>query len=157
MNSWRVLLGTLLFLFLGPVRPEPAPLSYIQQALEIGGTAQVVTIPEGYRLEVLATRLAGPRMLSFGKDAELFIGSKSGRIYRLIPPYHEYVALMRVRGYPHDVIQRDDKLFISRTDSLLSIDYLPGQGKLDRDDAQVLAAIPGGGGHNSRTLGLGPE
>ena len=117
----------------------------------------MVTIPEGYRLEVLATRLGGPRMLSFGREGELFIGSKSGRIYRLLPPYEEYKSLLRVRGYPHSVVQRGGKLFISRTDSLLSIDYVPGQTKLDVDDTEVLAGIPGGGGHSSRTLGLGPD
>ena len=157
MINRNFLLGAMMCVFLGSADAEPAALSYIQQPIEIGGVTEVVTIPAGYRLEVLVTQLAQPRMMSFGREGELFIGSKSGRIYRLTPPYNKYTALLRVRGYPHSVIQRGNQLFISRTDSLLVIDYTPGQEGLDIDDVQVLAKLPGGGGHNTRTLGLGPD
>ena len=136
---------------------EPTALDYVQQSLMIGGRTETARIPAGYRLEVLAERLAQPRMLSFGTHGELFIGSRSGQIYKLLPPYREVTTLTRLRGYPHSVVQRGGKLFISRTDSLLSIEYVPGQTKLDADDSELVAAIPGGGGHNSRTLGVGPD
>lgn len=152
-----LLLGAVLSLVFGPVAAEPAALSYIQQSIEVDGDTRVVTIPAGYRLEILSTRLDGPRMLSVGKADELFIGSKSGRVYRLFPPYDDFDTLVRIKGYPHSVIQRDGKLFIARTDSLLSVDYAPAQKKLAKDALEVVAEIPGGGGHNTRTLSLGPE
>ena len=125
--------------------------------MEVGGRTETARIPAGYRLEVLTEDLAQPRMLSFGADDELFIGSRSGQVYRLLPPYREATSLTRLRGYPHSVVQRDGKLFISRTNGLLSIDYVPGQAKLDADDTELVAPIPGGGGHNSRTLRIGPD
>ena len=146
MVSWQLLIGTVMCVLLGSTTAEPLPLTYIQQDIEVGGVVRVVTIPAGYKLEVLATRLAQPRMLSFGRKSELFIGSRSGRVYRLTPPYQEYTTLIRVSGYPHSVVQRGGQLFIARTDSLLSIDYTTGQQKLDGDDAKVLLSIPGGGG-----------
>ena len=153
----QLLLGAVFCLVMGRVATEPAPLSYIQQSIETDGGTRVVTIPAGYRLEVLASGLRGPRMLSFGKADELFVGSKSGRVYRLFPPYDNIATLVRVKGYPHSAIQRDGKLFIARTDSLLSADYSPDQDKLDTNALVVVAKIPGGGGHNSRTLSLGPD
>ena len=136
---------------------EPAPLDFINQAVEIGGVTQIVSLPSGYRLELLTTQLAQPRMLSFGERDELFIGSRSGHIYRLTPPYKTPTTLLRVSGYPHSVIQRDGRLFISRTDSVLSVEYSPGQEKLLAQDVIIYADLPGGGGHNSRTLALGPD
>lgn len=154
---WRYAVTGLVLALAQAVSGEPAALDYVQQPLLIDGHTETARIPAGYRLEVLTERLAQPRMLSFGTDGELFIGSRSGRIYRLLPPYREATTLTGLRGYPHSVVQRGGKLFISRTDSLLGIDYVPGQPKLDADDIELVAAIPGGGGHNSRTLGVGPD
>ena len=136
---------------------EPVALDYLEQSVEVGGRTETARIPAGYWLEVLTEELAQPRMLSFGADDELFIGSRSGQVYRLLPPYREATSLTRLRGYPHSVVQRDGKLFISRTNGLLSINYVPGQAKLDADDTELVAPIPGGGGHNSRTLRVGPD
>jgi len=57
-----------------------------QQSILVNGTKQHVSIPAGYRLELLTTALDGPRMLTFAANGELLIGSRSGNIYRLAPP-----------------------------------------------------------------------
>ena len=44
-------------------------------------------MPKGYRLELLTSALDGPRLLTFAPNGDLFIGSKSGKVYRLAPPY----------------------------------------------------------------------
>ena len=157
MINRRLLLSVIVMVFAAKAAGQPVALTYVNQSIEIQGTTQVVSLPAGYRLEVLTARLAQPRMLSFGKQGELFIGSRSGHIYRLTPPYDTPTFLLRISGYPHSVIQYGQRLFIARTDSLLAVSYAPGQDKLVAQDVTVYAKIPGGGGHNSRTLGLGPE
>ena len=54
--------------------------------LEAGATRRV-TLPAGYILELLTAKLDGPRLLTFAANGDLFIGSKSGKVYRLAPPY----------------------------------------------------------------------
>src|SRR3990167_5170171 len=76
------------------------PLTYEEQTLHVGGTRQVARVPKGYRLTLLADKLDGPRLLTFADNKDLFIGSKSGMIYRVPPPYNLPEVLVRLDGYP---------------------------------------------------------
>ena len=79
-------------------------LEYRQQHLPLeGGTLQQVTLPAGYTLELLTTKLDGPRLLTFADNGDLFIGSKSGKVYRLAPPYTDPGVLITLNDYPHSV------------------------------------------------------
>ena len=82
---------------------SPPTLSYREQALYLGDKTYRVRVPAGYTLEVLSTELLQPRLLAFGPDEELFIGSRSGRVYRLRPPYYHPEVLVELDDYPHSV------------------------------------------------------
>lgn len=114
-------------------------------------------LPPGFELELLVADLDGPRMLTFASNGELLIGSKSGRIYRLLPPYREPEVLLRLDNYPHSLALRPGELLIAQTDGIYRVPYRPGQAAVDVADARLLAALPGGGGHSSRTVGIGPD
>lgn len=133
------------------------PLALTTQSIPVAGEPQLVQVPQGYRLELLTDALDAPRMLTFAANGDLFIGSKSGKIYRLAPPYTEPQVLVTLDGYPHSVALRNDEILIARTDGLYRASYRPGQNNIPRDSVSLLAALPGGGGHNSRTVAIGPD
>lgn len=132
-------------------------LVYQQQLINIDGDRYQVKLPTGYRLELLTDKLDGPRLLRFHTNGDLFIGSKSGSIYRLQPPYTNAQQLLTLNDYPHSIAFRANEIFIAQTSGLYRAPYVAGQSSIDHSSVKLLAALPGGGGHNSRTVGVGPD
>ncbi|MCL5802099.1 MAG: PQQ-dependent sugar dehydrogenase [Gammaproteobacteria bacterium] len=132
-------------------------LTYQKQVITVDGEHRLARVPKGYQLELLTDVLDGPRLLTFSSNGDLFIGSKSGNVYRLPPPYTAPQILVTLDDYPHSVAFRPGEILIARTDGLYRAPYRPGQKKLAADAVKLLAALPGGGGHNSRTVGVGPD
>jgi len=153
----RLVLAPLLCLALPGAAASTAPLAYADQALSVNGQSVTARVPAGYRLELLTTALDGPRLLTFSAEGDLFIGSKSGNVYRLSPPYTRPEVLVRLDGYPHSVAFRAGSILIARTDGLYHAPYQPGQARLARNAVRLLAPLPGGGGHNSRSVAVGPD
>ena len=133
------------------------PLTYHEQQLDLDGGQRSVKVPNGFTLELLTGALDGPRLLTFAANGDLFIGSRSGRVYRLPPPYTSPEVLVTLDDYPHSVAFRNNEILIARTDGLYRAPYHPGQKKIDPKAVTLLAALPGGGGHNSRTVAVGPD
>ena len=131
-------------------------LTYEEQTLTLDSERRTARLPKGYYLEWLSA-LDSPRMLTFAANGDLFVGSKSGKVYRLPPPYTKPEILVQLRQYPHSVAFRRNEILIAQTDGLYRAPYQPGQTKLAADAVTLLAALPGGGGHNSRTVRVGPD
>jgi glucose/arabinose dehydrogenase len=162
MPRWRtaVRFGALLFLLVQAVAAVEAgdePLAYEDQTLEVGGTRQVARVPKGYRLELLIDRLDGPRLPTFHDNGDLFIGSRSGKLYRVPPPYTAAEVLVTLDGYPHSVAFRGNEILIARTNGVYRAPYRPGQKQIAPESVKLLARLPDGGGHNSRTVAVGPD
>lgn len=136
---------------------DSTPLTYQLQRFSHEGQEFTVQLPTGYRLELLTAELDSPRLLTFAANGDLFIGSKSGNVYRLPPPYNRPEVLIKLSGYPHSVTFRDGEIIIARTNGLYRADYKPGQKRIAPEAVQLLAALPGGRGHNSRTVAVGPD
>ncbi len=125
--------------------------------LEIDGEAWHLTVPAGMQLELLTDRLDSPRLMTFLPNGDLLVGSRSGNVYRLAPPYTRPGVLVKLAGYPHSLAWRDGELLIARTDGLYRAPYTPGQETIARDSIELLLELPGGGGHNSRSVAIGPD
>ncbi|MFD2438520.1 PQQ-dependent sugar dehydrogenase [Modicisalibacter luteus] len=95
-------------------------------------------------------------MISIGPGGEMFIGSNAYQIYRLAPPYDQAETLAKFDAYPNSVVQRDDYLYVATTDALLRAPYQAGD-SLSRDDFTTYAELPGGSGHDTRTVTVGPD
>jgi glucose/arabinose dehydrogenase len=134
-----------------------AGLAHTRQTLSAGGEDWVLEIPVGMHLEVLTTALKTPRLLHFMPNGDLIIGSRSGNIYRLAPPYREADILVRLSNYPHSVAWRNGELLVAQTDGLYRVPYRPGQARLEWRDFELLADLPGDGGHTSRSVAVGPD
>ncbi len=146
--------GLVLFACVG-VLADTTPLDYREQELTVQGISRSVRVPVGYTLEVLSEDLLGPRLLTFAENGDLFIGSRSDEVYRVPPPYTRPEVLVELANYPHSIAFRPNEALIAQTDGLYRAPYRPGQKRIKPDEVTLLAALPGGRGHNSRTVGVG--
>jgi len=139
-----------------PVLASTEALRYQEQRLSLDGVQQIARVPQGYRLDFLS-RMDAPRMLTFAANGDLLVGSRSGKVYRLVPPYTQAQVLLQLSNYPHSVALRGNEILIAQTDGLYRAPYRLGQVSVSAHDVTLLAALPGGGGHNSRTVRVGKD
>jgi len=133
------------------------PVQYRYQVLKVEGVNQRVRIPKGYQLEVLTDQLDKPRLMTFAANGDLLIGSRSGRVYRLPSPYRKPQVLIDMGGYPHSVALRNNEIWIAETGGLYRAPYQAGQTSVESKDLQLVARLPAGAGHSSRTVAVGPD
>jgi glucose/arabinose dehydrogenase len=147
----------LLGLLLSASLVAQAPLQHVDKVVTIDKYEFAVTVPEGWQLEPLIVGLRGARMLTFHPNGDLFAGSSAGVVYRIPAPYRQAHALIELDDYPHSVAFRGDQILIARTSGLYSAPYSAGQQHMQASSLRLLVAIPGGPGHNSRTVAIGPD
>ena len=138
------------------VHAGTAGLDLTAQRITLAGQQRDVRVPAGYRLELL-TALDQPRLLTFGPRGELFVGSRAGKVYRLTPPYTRPEVLVTLDDYPHSIAVRNDEMLIAQTGGLYRAFYRPGQPRILPQDVALLAKLPSGGVHTSRSVSVGPD
>lgn len=74
-----------------------------------------------------------------------------------MPPYTSAESLIQLDDYPHSVIKRGDVLYIAQQHGLYRVDYRSADKAIDRDKIVRIQVLPGGPGHGSRTIKLGPD
>ena len=130
---------------------------YDEQLFETDDLSWRVLVPSGYKLELLV-EMRRPRMLTRTADDVLLAGSSVGDIYRIKPPYNKVEVIAEPGGFPHSVAVRDGELLVGMTDGVYRAPYKADSDKpLDDDDLELVAALPSGGGHASRTVAVGPD
>ncbi len=128
-----------------------------EQSLQLWQVGNVeVQVPKGYELEILNTRLRKPRMIEFAPTGEMFIGSRN-RVYLLRPPYTTAQTYVKIDDYPHSIAIRNSEMFIATTHGLYKVPYEPSANHVSPRQLELVAKLPGGYGHNSRTVGVGPD
>jgi len=132
-------------------------LRYEQQSLVLAGKRVQVRVPAGMQLELLSDDFDSPRLITFAENGDLFMGSRAGHVYRVKPPYTKPEIVLSMSGYPHNVAFRDDEILIAETGGLYRAPYRSGLEDIPEETVSLLAALPGGGGHNSRTVRVGPD
>jgi len=132
-------------------------LRYEQQSLVMDGQRVQVSIPAGMQLELVSADFDSPRLITFAENGDLFMGSRSGHIYRVPPPYTKPEIILSMSGYPHNVAFRDGEILIAETGGLYRAPYQIGQKEVLEETVSLLAALPGGSGHNSRTVRVGSD
>ncbi len=127
------------------------------QSLTVAGKTWALAVPEGLQLELLTDTLEQPRLMEFLPNGVLLVGSRSGKVFRLEPPYTRASVLVELEDYPHSLAYREGELLIAQTDGLYRAAFNPNDKSIDWNDVELLAALPGGGGHSSRTVAIGPD
>ena len=115
-----------------------------------------VMVPENYHLEILNDGLKRPRMITFAPNGDMFIGSES-RVYLLKPPYERAIDYLYLDGYPHSVAIRGEEMFVATTGALFKSNYDPEARRITAGDLTLVSQLPGGYGHNSRTVAVSPD
>ena len=137
--------------------PRDSILYYDEQLFEVDGETWRLVVPSNYELELLV-EMRKPRMLTVTDDDVLLVGSSVGNLYRIKPPYQEVEKWVDLGGFPHSVAVRNGELLVGMTDGVYHAPYNGGSDAvLDRRDFELLAELPGGGGHASRTVAVGPD
>ncbi len=113
-------------------------------------------LPADSSFELLVAGLEAPRVLHFSGQ-RLFAGSRSGKVYWFDPPYRKAHVLVELDDYPHSVVVLDDTIFIARTSGIYAADYTGRPDAIAAERFQLIVPLPGGRGHNSRTLKIGPD
>lgn len=139
------------------VMASESRLTYQDSVIILDGEQYPVRLPTGYVLELLTDALEAPRLITVVSNGDLLIGSKVGKLYRVPSPYTKPEVLVNLEGYPHSVALRKGEILIARTNGLYKAPYQPGQKKITKSDVKLLAPLPGGSGHNSRTVAIGPD
>ncbi len=136
------------------------PFSAAAATLDIKGKTYRVNIPDGTIIETLNTEMQGPRFMAFAQNGDLLVGSKAGIVYRLKAPYQKAEEAIRFGGYPHSLAFRQtpegEEIWLAETNGLYRALYQAGR-LYTKNDFTLIEALPGGGGHNSRTVGVGPD
>lgn len=153
----RIVLVLSLLLFYFPLQAETVKIQYREQTITVQGNQYRARLPEGYTLQFIAGNMDSPRLFRFAPDGVLYIGSRSGNVYRLEPPYSRATVYIRLDDYPHSIAFRKNSLLIARTSGLYVAGYQAGVKQLSPEKLHLLAPLPGGGGHNSRTVAVGPD
>ena len=119
------------------------------------GTVKIL-VPEDYQLEILNAQINSPRMMEFTSNGDLLIGSEIN-VYRLRPPYTSATSLVQMNDYPHSLALRGEDLFIATTATLYRTPYSAGKARINPLELRAIAELPGGFGHRSRTVRIGPD
>lgn len=141
---------------LATAEPSTPPTLLATSDIVVVGQHFTATHPRGVIVELLNAELRQPRILHF-HGVDLLLGSRSGAIYRLRPPYTEATVIAKLRGYPHSVVVRAGYLYVAREDGLWRARYEPQTEWLAPAQFTRYVALPSGGGHRSRTVKLGPQ
>ncbi len=130
--------------------------AYTTQSLKIGQYHFEVSVQAGFVFEILTSDLEAPRTIHFHND-RLFIGSRSGAIYWLDPPYKTPHQLVKLNGYPHSIVVHRESIYVARTNGIYSAPYSSTTQTIPERAFTRVVELPGGRGHNSRTLKRGPD
>jgi glucose/arabinose dehydrogenase len=113
-------------------------------------------VPPGFSVNVFAEGQNGVRFLALGPDGSVYATlSRSGRIVRLMDANHDGVAepvvtVLTGLFNPSGMAFRGDTLYFAEQNGVKRLD--PGAAS-----PAVLAALPGGSGHDTRTIAFGPD
>jgi len=135
-------------------------------ALALGGgaegAAEQVQIPPGFRVEVFATGLGGPRFMAWSPSGDLTVSiPRRGQVV-LLPDRDRdgradrSVVFASDLDRPHGLAWRDGWLYVAETGRVVRLRDADGDGRADRQEV-VVADLPAGGGHWTRTLTFGPD
>ena len=121
-----------------------------------------VALPPGFKIELFASDLGSVRFMAIGPSGALFVSvPRTGRILAL-PDRDRDGKTDRTTVFaddlnrPHGLAFRDGDLYVAETDRVVRL--RDKDGDLRADDQQVIVAdLPSGGGHWTRTIGFGPD
>jgi glucose/arabinose dehydrogenase len=155
------------------IRPQDLPAPGASRS--VANSSHVVARPEGampsvapgFKIELLAEGLAGPRVLRVAPNGDIFVAETSpGRIRVLRPSddgtrvaANEVFASGLSRPFGIAFFPRDDPrwVYVANTDSVVRFAYRPGDLKASHKPEMVVANLAHGSGHSTRDIVFTPD
>ncbi len=155
--AWKNLIG------IGPAfRGTSEDITLLVGPTRNSGTAageEPLSLPKGFAISIFAKGLGGPRVLSLAPDNTLLVSIPSqGKVVAL--PDHDAdgvaddaVTVTEGLNLPHGLaflVDNDATLYVAEQDRVDMYSYDAKRMKASKK--KMIAALPGGGGHTTRTL-----
>jgi glucose/arabinose dehydrogenase len=122
---------------------------------------RTLSLPAGFRANVFAAGLNGPRFMAIGPGGTIFAtGMAGGQIYALPDRDGDGVAdeaqvwADGLRG-PHGLAFHENDLYVGETNRVVR--FSVGSDGARQSSPEPVVQLPGGGGHPTRTVGFGPD
>ena len=121
-----------------------------------------LNVPQGFQISVYASGLQSPRLMAYSPDGDLYATvTSAGRVVRLADKNNDGVAddaqtFAEGLNGPHGIAFRDGWVYIGNYDQVIRLKDTNGDGRADQKEI-VVADLPKGGGHATRTIGFGPD
>jgi len=117
----------------------------------------------GFQLSVYAEGLTRARFMAFGPDGTLYVGttSRAGTVWALPDRNQdgkadEVIAFAEGLRSPHSVAWHGEWLYVGETHRVIRLRDTDGDLRADEQEV-VVADLPAGGQHSTRTVGFGPD
>jgi glucose/arabinose dehydrogenase len=119
-----------------------------------------IYLPPGFRIELYAADVPGARSLTLGAEGIVYVGSRSGSVYALVPRTGQpprIAVIARGLNQPNGVAWHDGALYVAEINRILrypDIDHhldAPPPAQIVRDD------LPTETWHGWRYIGFGPD
>ncbi len=120
-----------------------------------------LNLPPGFSIEIFAEDLKSPRVLAIDPVGTLIASIPAeGKIVALPDKdkrgkSDQIIILKDGLDKPHGLAFKDGKLYVAQLQSIVSFDY--DQKNLKLSNEKHIADLPGGGRHNTRTIGFGGD
>lgn len=127
--------------------------------------AHELRLPQGFSLSVLATGLRSPRFMAFDDASALLVADMAGSVYRYPaangsiaasaqPPQPLITGLNTPSSLALFKTDGGQYLYVGETGQISRYPYSSNDGVGARE---VVATLPPGGGHVTRTVAFGPD
>jgi glucose/arabinose dehydrogenase len=143
--SALILFALILFAALSSANAEQTPFDLAK-----------LKTPAGFHVSVFASDVDGPRMLVFSPGGVLLVSeSGEGRVAALPDSKHtgkaeKEVTVLKGLNEPHGLAFYEGKLYVAENDKLRRYDW--DEANLRASNPKLIANLPTGGGHSTRTV-----
>jgi len=135
------------------------------EGLSMGGapSAETITLPEGFRIDVYAGNVPGARSMALGAKGTLFVGTRSeGKVYAVVgrpgsPAPPRVMTIAKGLNMPNGVAFRENALFVAEVDRILRYDDI--ESRLDDPPRPVVVndRLPKDRHHGWKFIRFGPD
>jgi len=123
---------------------------------EVVETQLGLKIPAGFKIDIFATDLVGPRVETFDQQSTLLTSIPSeGKVVALPDKNNDgkadsMITLVANLDRPHGLAIKDGKLYVAQVSNVLVFDY--DNQSLKVANQKLVVNLPGGGRHFTRTI-----
>ena len=128
---------------------------------EVVETQLGLKIPAGFKIDIFATDLVGPRVETFDQQSTLLTSIPSeGKVVALPDKNNDgkadsMITLVANLDRPHGLAIKDGKLYVAQVSNVLAFDYDSQNLKVTNQKSVV--DLPPAGRHFTRTIRFGPD